>query len=136
MLSTSSLVIVIALGLIVFYWQFRMHSKELAITHAKRICKNYQLQLLDQSISFTKISVEKRFGKWCLVKIFEFDYADNLQHRKTATLVFHKNTLLSIYMDKQNIIQSTSSPQVEKKQEDSEKNAENNNSNVIQFPRK
>ena len=94
MLSTSSLVIVIALGLIVFYWQFRMHSKELAITHAKRICKNYQLQLLDQSISFTKISVEKRFGKWCLVKIFEFDYADNLQHRKTATLVFHKNNIL------------------------------------------
>ena len=127
MLSISTISIALALGFVIFYWQFRMRSKEIALSHAKRICENYQLQLLDQSIAFTKITIEKRFGKYCFIKVFEFDYADGLQNRKTGSLLFHKNRLLSIYIDNQNIIQATKSHN---------KASSENENNVIEFPKK
>lgn len=124
MLSASTIFIVLALGFIIFYWQFRMRSKEIALSHAKRICENYQFQLLDQSIAFTKITIEKRFGKRCLIKVFEFTYADTFHNRKTGSLFFHKDRLLTILIDKKNIIYSTN------------KTENINKNNVIEFPKK
>lgn len=144
MLSFSSIFIIFFLGFFVFYWQFRMRAKEVAFAHAKKICENHQLQLLDQSISFSKITIEKRFGRYCLIKIFEFDYADNLQNRKTGSLLFYKNQLLSIHIDNQNIIQSRAKSTLRSKTGNTHTKTnshaatgtaeEGSHSNIIQFP--
>ena len=130
MLSVSSLLIAVFLSLISFYWHFRMRSKEIALSHAKKICETHQLQLLDQSISFSKITFEKRFNKRCLIKVFEFDYTDKTQNRKTACLILHGSHLLNIHMNHVNIFEgrhekhNISRP--DKKKRD----------NIIEFPRK
>lgn len=73
----TSLIILIFIAIGVWFWQSSMRAKELAIDASKSACHRHQMQFLDGSTSFSKISLMRgRDGKIGILRRYHFEYFD------------------------------------------------------------
>ena len=78
----SELLIVLAIGTALLYWQAAARSKEIAIRAARQECKRSGVQLLDQTVLLTKLSMSRDYmGRWRLWRMYLFEYATDGEER-------------------------------------------------------
>jgi hypothetical protein len=96
-----SLLFLLFLALIVFYWLHYMTIKELAINYCRHRCKQKHYLLLDETIALTKtrFSLKRRI----LTRQFEFDYADAGNARHTGRVTLHGKQVIRCDFDTSNI---------------------------------
>lgn len=96
MITVTGLIILIMVALSIWFWESSMRAKELAITASKKACQQHQLQFLDGTAHFQKISVKRnqnRRVRW--QRRYTFDYYDG-QARLNATITIFDNQILAI----------------------------------------
>ncbi len=101
MWSLSAFVVAILIVCIVIYIRSNLRAREWAIFHAKNICKQYNVQLLDDSIVQTKLKMTRLASTGSLgwQRDYTFEYSSNGVERDNGIVKLHGNQLshISLY---------------------------------------
>ena len=97
-----SIVVILLIAILVLYFLSNLRAREWSIFHAKNICKQYNVQLLDSSIVQTSLKISRdKGGKLCWQRSYSFEYSSDGISRDTGKVVLHANKLchISIFDD-------------------------------------
>jgi mannosyltransferase OCH1-like enzyme len=95
----SELVLIFIIGLVVFYWLSAARCKEIATLAARRECKYNSVQLLDQTVQQTRISMSRDANHiWRIWRHYKFDYSMNGDDRKGGEVVLLGHNVIRTYL--------------------------------------
>ena len=90
--GSSGLVLLVLLGLLLWFWQNSLSVREIAIRAARDACQQQHLQLLDGSIVLRSLKPERLAnGHLSLRRIFLFSYSEDGLERKTGFVIMTGN---------------------------------------------
>lgn len=79
-------------------WWTGSKAQELAIGHAKRSCRQQQLQFLDQTVALKRMKpARSNTGSNCLEREYGFEFTDQGQYRDTATVTMRGHVLKKVH---------------------------------------
>lgn len=85
-------------GFIAFWWT-GSRARELAVDHARRACKQQQVQFLDQSVALSSLKlVRSQGGSAGIRRVYEFEFTDHADHRDHGTVTMNGQTLVAVYL--------------------------------------
>ena len=79
-----------------WFWFDTMKIRERANTIARQSCEKADVQFLDGTVSFAKISMINTSAGLRLRRVFVFDYSENAENRKQGFLVFNGAQLTTV----------------------------------------
>jgi len=104
-MQLTELLIIFSLPLVAWFWIDSTKVIESARTVAAKMCKNSNVQFLDDSVHQIKFSFGKNsHGQIKFVRKYEFEFTNNEHQRYKGELVFAGSQLLSSQMDAYRII--------------------------------
>jgi len=87
-MGTSGLLLLILLGLIIWFWQNTLRARELALQAALDACRNQQLQLLDGTVTLHRLALRRsNQGRMMLQRTFQFTYSAEGDDRQTGFII-------------------------------------------------
>ncbi len=87
-MGTGGLLLLILLGLIVWFWQNTLRARELALQAAREVCQRQQLQLLDGTVTLHRLALQRsNRGHIALQRTFQFAYSTAGDDRKTGFVI-------------------------------------------------
>jgi len=90
--GSSGLVLLVLLGLLLWFWQNSLSAREAAIHAARDACNQQQLQLLDGSVALQRLRPERLTnGRLSLRRTFLFGYSEDGMERKTGFVIMAGN---------------------------------------------
>ena len=92
-----AIALIILLVMIFFLWYEIFRTRELVIKRCQRVCREAELQFLDQTIAVISV----RFGldrkhRPVLYRTYQFEYSENSVDRYKAYVDLHNNRIVSI----------------------------------------
>jgi hypothetical protein len=82
------------------YWLSAMRCKEIAVMAARRECKLCNVQLLDQTVHLTKLSMSRdQSQQWRMWREYHFEYSDDGEDRKTGQLTLLGQKVIRIALE-------------------------------------
>ncbi len=75
MLSLPLLLLIIGIAAIAAFWQSSLGARELANRAAQNACSRQQVQFLDGTVAFARISLTRDAGRLALRRTYVFDYS-------------------------------------------------------------
>ncbi len=100
-----SILILILLGIICWFWADSMQARKIAIITTQRACEIRQLQLLDETVALKKISLKRgkntRFAIW---RTYQFDYCTNNDTRLHSTITLCGKSVVKLDLETRNNI--------------------------------
>ena len=78
MISVTSIIVLLTLLAIYWYWHTFSRCKEQATYQAKKACEQHDLQFLDGTVELKKSNLmrDRKTGRIVIFRIFTFDYFD------------------------------------------------------------
>lgn len=91
----NALLFLLALAVVVWFWQLNLRYRELAIRLVKNVCVEMNLQLLDQTVSLARFSL-RREPEYRItgVRQYNFEVSSNGADRFTGTIILHGDRLV------------------------------------------
>lgn len=91
------LLLAIPAALLALWWT-GSRARELAIAHARRACRERQVQFLDQTVALYRLRLSRSpSGSTCLRREFQFEFTDQGNFRDAAMITMLGHTLASVY---------------------------------------
>jgi hypothetical protein len=86
--------------LLVMYWWRISEQKTFAIRNAKEYCLERNVQLLDQTLVFQGLRLEKANGKRRkLCRIYEFEFSSNRENRYKGEIILSGFNFLRVILE-------------------------------------
>ena len=80
--------------LVLFFWWDTTSKREIAIHHGKLLAKKFDLQLLDESIHCTKITLVRTHDDWpSIMRVYIFSVSTNTEDRLHCQLTITGKSL-------------------------------------------
>jgi hypothetical protein len=96
----SSLVFLLLIVLLVWFWQISLQSRDTALQTARETCKRQGLQFLDGTASLQSVrpffSREQGPG---LKRTYTFDYSADGIARQTGCIIMHNTQISAVLLD-------------------------------------
>jgi hypothetical protein len=93
-MSSSGLVLLAALGGLLWFWQNSLRARELALRAARAMCRAQQLQLLDATVSAHRLQLQRgEEGRLQLRRTFQFSYSEDGDSRHTGFVIVAGNRI-------------------------------------------
>lgn len=84
-MDTLSLLLI--LGLIGWFWFDNLRAREAAMLISRKMCQQFQLQLLDDTVRLTKLSIARdQRGRLKLQRHYCFDFSGDSEQRQQGFL--------------------------------------------------
>ncbi len=101
----SAMILLALLGFVAWFWFDTLRTQEMAKGICKRMCKQLQLQLLDDTIALVRLRLRRdRRGRLRLQRSYEFEFYDGSNIRLQGMVVMRGIALemleLPGYMDR------------------------------------
>ena len=78
MIEANSLFILGLLAVIILFWVESLRFREFIIKMCKKICKESELQLLDQTVSLDSLSLRRSISGWPYIhRVYQFEVSTN-----------------------------------------------------------
>ena len=91
----NSLLFLIALALLVWFWQLNLRYRELAIRLVKGACAEMKLQLLDQTVAMARFSLRRDGNRRIVgVRKYSFEVSSNGADRFTGAIILQGASLV------------------------------------------
>jgi hypothetical protein len=95
-----NLLILFAFGLLAWFWQDSLRSRERAIRAAAQACKEIGAQLLDQTVSLESIKpARNKRGRLTFKRIYGFDFSVAGYERRRGRALMAGQTLEQVQID-------------------------------------
>lgn len=93
-LGGSGLILLLLLGLLVWFWQDNLRARENALHAARELCQLQQLQLLDATVTLQRLHLRRADTGWLrLQRTFLFSYSDTGENRRTGFILMTGNRI-------------------------------------------
>lgn len=93
-MSGSGLILLLALGFIVWFWRDTLRARETALQVARDTCTQQQLQLLDATVTLQRLNLRRlESGRLALLRTFLFSYSDTGDNRRTGFILMAGNRI-------------------------------------------
>ncbi len=87
-MGTTGLILLILLGMLIWFWQNTLHDRELALLAARDICQHQSLQLLDATVTLQRLALRRsQRGGITLQRTFQFAYSAEGHDRQTGFVI-------------------------------------------------
>ena len=87
-MGTGGLLLLILLGLVVWFWHNTLQARELALQAARDVCRRQQLQLLDGTVTLHRLALQRsNRGRIRLQRTFQFAYSTEGNDRQTGFVI-------------------------------------------------
>lgn len=73
-------------GALVAAWCHALRLRELAVAHARNLCKQHGLQLLDDSVGLRRMRVHRTHRGWRVVREYHFEISAGGNDRRGANI--------------------------------------------------
>lgn len=95
------LLLLILLGVVALYWYAGMRSKEIAVKSARAKCHQFDVQLLDQTVQQTRISLSRdEIGSWKVWRQYRFEYTKTGDDRERGRVIVLGNKVITVELQK------------------------------------
>ena len=99
-MQLEELIIIFLLPILVWFWFDSSKVKELARRKGFLLCKNTQVQFLDDTVHLVKLGMAKNsYGQLKIARTYAFEFTNNEYIRYTGRLYFAGHQLMHTYMD-------------------------------------
>ena len=100
MFTLNSLLMLITIVAVILLWYESLRFREQVTRMCRELCEQSDLQLLDQSISLSGISVARnRYGRWQLRRVYQFDVSHNGTDRYSGFVTLLGSVVEAIQID-------------------------------------
>jgi hypothetical protein len=93
----------IALALIaagIFLWLDSLRARERAVQAGRRACERYDLQFLDDTVSFTRIRLRRgEDGQLKIARTYTFEFSDTGNNRRHGAIVMLGGELQDLQLE-------------------------------------
>ncbi|OQW93146.1 MAG: hypothetical protein BWK79_12725 [Beggiatoa sp. IS2] len=91
----NTLILFFVISLCVGFWWFNtQRSREVAKIVCQRACGQFQLQLLDDTITLVRMRPKRtRYGIWIIQRVYHFEFYDGRDQRLQGVLMMHGLTV-------------------------------------------
>ncbi len=84
----SSIILLILFGSIAWFWFDTLRCRETTKIVAQRLCKQLQLQLLDDTIIITKLRIKRnKNGRLSWQRSYQFEFSDGGNNRQKGIII-------------------------------------------------
>ena len=88
------------MGLVLLFWFEGMRVREFMIKTCKRICREQDLQLLDQTVSLNKIRLEPSGDNWLSIhREYRFEVSTNGTDRLMGYVILDGRLITAVQID-------------------------------------
>lgn len=96
----ESLVIIAIIGLLAWFWQDSLRTRERAVRAAAKACQDVNVQLLDQTVSLESIKpIRNKQGRLVLQRIYTFDFSAIGYERRHGRTIMAGQSLRQVQLD-------------------------------------
>ncbi len=93
-MGDAVLILLILLGLLLWFWQNTLRARESALHAARELCRFQQLQLLDATVTLQSLRLRRDKDGWLrLRRTFLFSYSDTGENRRTGFILMTGNRI-------------------------------------------
>ena len=95
----STLIWIICVALVLLVWRDSMRAREVAIATCRKVCASYQVQLLDDTVSLSRMGLTMGPGQTPRIRrTYEFDLSENGANRRSGTITLVGATVETFYI--------------------------------------
>jgi hypothetical protein len=99
MIDIYDIALLIPVGLLLLYWWRASGQKDVAVAAARAYCKDRQLQLLDETLVFTRFRMERDArDRKHLCRQYTFDYCRDGTDRHSGEIVLRGHRVLRVIL--------------------------------------
>ena len=99
-MTLSDSMLIVGLGFLGWIFWRQLALRELALKQAVAVCNKQGLQLLDQSIGLSGVSIQRRpSGSFCLTRQYQFEFTSTGERRYTGRIVMAGQKVLATELD-------------------------------------
>ncbi len=96
----DSLVLVIFLSAIVFFWWDSVGAKENARETGRQYCQNSEVQFLDDTVELVRLRIRRNYrGHLCFYRSFRFEFSSTGESRYQGMIYMLGRTADKVQMD-------------------------------------
>jgi hypothetical protein len=100
MTETGLIIFALMMGALVWLWIASLRAREQALSVCRRLCKQLDLQLLDQTVALTGVRLGRDLhGRPCLLRRYGFEFSQDGQHRYSGRVFLHGARLMNCQFD-------------------------------------
>lgn len=102
MFDIYDLALLLPLALLLIYWWRASEQKSVAVAGARSYCQERGLQLLDETLVFSRFRLERNLrGTRRLCRVYEFDYSSAGTDRQVGEIVLSGYSILRVILHSQ-----------------------------------
>lgn len=83
----SGLILLVILGVLMWFWQNTLFVRELALRAALDVCLSQHLQLLDATVTLQRVVLRRSAGRLLMQRTFQFSYSNDGDDRNTGFVI-------------------------------------------------
>jgi hypothetical protein len=84
----TTFLLLLALGLIIYFWQDSLRARESACKASALLCRQYGVQLLDDTVALEKLTLRRvRTGFLQIERIYRFEFTETGSSRRLGRLI-------------------------------------------------
>ena len=94
----AAAIVFIAAGL--FFWLDSLRARERALQAGRAACRRYELQFLDDTVSFTRIRLRRdEDGQLKIARTYTFEFSDTGNNRRHGAIVMLGGELQDLQLE-------------------------------------
>ena len=94
----AAAIVLIAAG--IFFWLGSLRARERALQAGRAACKRYELQFLDDTVSFTRIRLRRdEEGQLKIARTYTFEFSDTGNNRRHGAIVMLGGELQDLQLE-------------------------------------
>ena len=91
---------ILLLGAGIFFWLDSLRARERALQAGRAACKRYELQFLDETVSFTRLRLGRdQDGQLKIARTYTFEFSDTGNNRRHGAIVMLGGELQHLQLD-------------------------------------
>ena len=96
MISSSAIIILIAVLFVVWYWQDAMGAQDKAVSAAQSACDRMGVQLLDETVMLKRISPLSLLRNGSFKRLYGFEYTHRDGKRHQSHIILQGKTVIDV----------------------------------------
>lgn len=105
MVDFASLLLLLAMGALVWYWLHSIRILELAREAGRKACQRADVQFLDDTVASTRLALARNaYGRRVLRRIYRFEFSETGNSRREGEVVMLGDRVEAVTMEPYQIL--------------------------------
>jgi hypothetical protein len=91
---------ILAIAVGAFLWADSLRARESAVNAGRAACRRYDLQFLDETVSFTRLRLARdEDGQLCIARTYTFEFSDTGNNRRHGAIAMLGSQVRDLHLE-------------------------------------